>query len=146
MCKNLLCESPKELICSDNRCLLTNTCRYISSCISKLISNTLQQYSCACNYTINSLQAYQLPDCVSPTTPPTTSPTNSPTTSPTLVPTNSSVMGQVNIDGEVKEEFNKMYYYIMAGVLFIIICLLIRFRMYVRKYFCCKKNRVDDEG
>lgn len=140
MCKNLLCESPKELVCSDYRCLLTNTCRYISSCISKLVSDSLQQYSCACNYTINNLQAYQLPECLLPTI----YPTNPPTIPPTISPTNSSFIGNVNIKGEVEEEFNKMYYYIMAGVLFIIICLVVRFRKFVKNYICCR-NRVDTD-
>ena len=137
MCKNVLCESPKDIICSDNRCWITESCRYISSCISKLVSNSLKQYSCICNYTENNIPVYQLPECVLPT--------NSPTTSPTFLPTNSSVIGGLNIENEAKEEFNKVYYYVMGAVLLIIVGIIIKFRQCVRRYMCCK-NRVNDDG
>lgn len=140
MCKNVLCESPKDIICSDNRCWITDSCRYISSCISKLVSDSLKQYSCICNYTENNLQVYQLPECVLPTN----SPTTSPSTYPTSLPTNSSVFGGLNIENEAKEEFNKVYYYVIGAVLFLIVCIMIRFRQCVRRYMCCK-NRVNNE-
>jgi hypothetical protein len=140
MCKNTVCNPPKHLVCNYSNCPLTATCRYISSCISRLVSDTLQQYSCACNYTQNGLEVFKLPSCVFPTDAPTISPTNYPTISPTISPTNSSQFGG-SIKDDASSAFNEMYYYIIGSVAVVLMCVVI----YFRKYFCCK-NRVEDNS
>ena len=158
MCKNVVCNPPNVLSCSNINCTLTNACKQISKCITRLLSNSLQLYTCACNQTQNNLNIYQIPNCALPTIPPTNYPTipptnypsNYPTTYPTTYPTISPSNYPSNFSefgGSIKEDvesaFNDMYYYIIGCAIFVLVCIVI----YFRRFFCCK-NRVggsDDE-
>ena len=78
------CNEPNTISCEDNRCWLSLGCIYTKSCIKQLSKSILRQFSCACNFTINKLQAYQMPQCIQP---PSYAPTLYPTLYPTLEPT-----------------------------------------------------------
>ena len=126
-----ICNEPDIMECSDERCWLTEGCRYLDKCMHKLVNSIYDGFTCECAYIDNGFQVFQLPDCIIYTNSPTLKPTDFPSISPPSIQINDSML-ENDLQESSQDHFdeNLLYYILGPCIAVLILCIYFHRRIY----------------